>query len=511
MLGDRELNLEKCLAILKRRVWSLVVPVVVVPLLVYGVSLFIPSRYTSQTLVLIEEQKVPDSFVKPVVNEELNRRLATMQEQILSRTRLQPLIERFHIFPDMNSVPMDELVERMRKMISLAAVHDDFGDPSSPKKGLPGFYISFSAPDPHMAQQVCGEITSMFLEENLKDREQSAEGTTQFLSTQLEDAKRKLDEQDAKLAAFKQRYIGKLPEQEQANLSVLPALTGQLDAVNQAVERAQQDKTFAESMLAQQLGVWKSSRSGQDPETLQKTLDDLHAQLTALEGRYTSDHPDVIKIKREIAEVQKKIEIAPPLASKTDIAGGNSAPSEPQEIRQLRAQIHMLENLRIEKTRAQEELQKQIRDYQARIQTSPLVEQEYKAVTRDYQTALTFYNDLLAKKAQSAMAADLERKQQGEQFRLMDPPNLPDSPSFPNRLLFALGGLAAGLALGMGMIILREAQDKSLRTDDDVLFYLKLPVLAHISALSAAERDKKTKRKLVRERGARPRQQKVEA
>jgi protein tyrosine kinase modulator len=513
MLGDRELSFEQYLAILKRRAWWLVVPAVLVPMVVYLGSLVIPNRYTSQTLVLVEEQKVPDNFVKPVVSEELNQRLATMQEQILSRTRLQPLIERFRIFPsEMGNVSMDELVDRMRKMISVTAVHADFGDTSGSKKGLPGFYISFTASDPHLAQQVCGEITSMFMEENLKAREQSAEGTTQFLGGQLDDAKRKLDEQDAKLATFKQHYIGQLPDQEQTNLSVLSALNAQLDAANQAVARAQQDKTFAESMLAQQLAAWKTSRSGaQDTDSMQKKLDDLQSQLTTLEARYTSDYPDVIKTKNEIAEVQKEMDSAPPVPSKSDQANDKSAQSEPQDIRQLRLQIHQLEDLRLEKTKAQEDLQKQIRAYQSRVQMSPVVEQEYKALTRDYQTALNFYNDLLAKKTQSAMATDLERKQEGEQFRVMDPPNLPEKPTSPDRPMIALGGLGGGFALGLGMVFLMEMRDKTLRSDEDVLFYLRLPVLTHIPTVLPEGNGKPRKRSILgKPGGVESKQQKVE-
>jgi polysaccharide chain length determinant protein (PEP-CTERM system associated) len=514
MLGDRELNFEQYVAILKRRKWWLAVPTLLVPIVVYLGSLLVPNQYRSQTLVLVEEQKVPDNFVKPVVNEELNERLATMQEQILSRTRLQPLIERFRIFPsEMNSVPMDELVDRMRKMISVIAVKADFGDTSGPRKGLPGFYISFSASDPHLAQQVCGEITSMFMEENLKAREQSAEGTTQFLGTQLDEAKRKLDEQDAKLAAFKQRYTGQLPDQQQANLSVLAALNGQLDAANQAVARAQQDKTFAESMLAQQLAAWKASRSGQDAENLQKKLEDLQSQLTTLEARYTSDYPDVIKTKNEIAQVQKEMDDAPPAAGNTDAANDKPAQSEPQDIRKLRLQINQLEDLRIEKTKAQEQLQKEIRAYQSRVQMSPVVEQEYKALTRDYQTAANFYNDLLAKKTQSAMATDLERKQQGEQFRVMDPPNLPERPTSPDRPKIALGGLGGGFALGLGLAFLIEVRDKTLRTDEDVLFYLKLPVLTHIPTVLANGNGKPVKHKILEKKGSESKQdkQQVEA
>ena len=481
MIGDRELSFEQYMEILKRRLWWIVIPVVVTPLLAYLGSLLIPNRYTSTTLVLVEQQKVPDNFVKPVVTEELNERLATMQEQILSRTRLQPLIERFGLFAgDVGKVPMEDLVDRMRKLISVTAVSADFGARTG---GLPGFYVSFSAQDPHLAQQVCSEILSMFMQENLRAREQTAEGTTEFLTNQLQEAKRKLDEQDSKLAAFKQRYINQLPGQEQTNLSVLSSLNAQLDAASQAVARAEQDETFNQAQLAQQLAAWKASRSGKDSDDLEKKLKDLQAQRSALESKYTSDHPDVISTKNQIAEVQQEIADAP--AAPPDDADKNiSAHLEPAEIRALRAQIHDLETVKSEKSKQQEELQKEIRSYQSRVQTSPLVEEQYKALTRDYQTALSFYNDLLAKKTQSAMATDLERKQQGEQFRVMDPPNLPEKPTWPNRTLMAFGGLGGGLALGFGLAFVIEMRDKTLRTDQDVAFYLQLPVLSQIPELA---------------------------
>jgi polysaccharide chain length determinant protein (PEP-CTERM system associated) len=433
MFGDRDLNFDQYLAILKRRVWWIVLPTVLVPGLVYLGSLLIANQYMSQTLVLVEQQKVPDNFVKPVVTEQLNERLATMQEQILSRTRLQPLIERFTLFPsDMGKVPMEDLVDRMRKLISVTAVRADFGARTG---GLPGFYISFTARDPHIAQQVCSEITSMFMQENLLAREQSAQGTTDFLSSQLEDAKRKLDDQDSKLAAFKQRYIGQLPEQEQSNLSVLGALNTQLDGINQAVARAQQDKTFAESLLSDRLAAGTTAASGEDPQDLKKKLSDLESQLSLLEARYTSDYPDVTKTKSEIAELKKKLDtkLAAKPTKDTDTGADKSAQLEPPEIRQLRLQIHQLDGLKLEKAKEQERLQGQIRAYQSRVQMSPVVEEEYKALTRDHQSALNFYDELLAKKTQSAMATDLEKKQQGEQFKVMDAPNLPEKPTWPDR------------------------------------------------------------------------------
>jgi polysaccharide chain length determinant protein (PEP-CTERM system associated) len=480
MLGNKEMTLQDYLVIARRRIWVLLIPIVLLPLAAYLFSLTVKDRYTSQTLVLVEQQKVPDSFVKPVVTEQISERLATMQEQILSRTRLQPIIERFGLFKgQVGSVPMEILVEQMRASISVSVVRADFGSRSS---GLPGFYISFTAEDPRLAQQVCTEITSMFMEENLKAREQRAQGTTEFLQKQLEEAKRKLDEQDARLAEFKMKHMGQLPGSEQVNLGLMAGMSGQLDAATQAINRAQQDKTYAESMLAQRLAVRQGDEGSNTPEALDRQLTALQGALVTLRTRYTDEHPDVVKMRRDIENVQRKLaelsSASPTMADTTKVSA-----NEPPEIRQLRAQIRQYDQIIRDRTAQQQRLQAQVGMYQSRIQVTPMVEEQFKNLTRDYHTALDFYNELLKKKNNSEMATDLERRQQGEQFRVMDPANLPERPSFPDRPKFALAGLGAGLALGMGLVLILEMKDRSLRSEQDVAFYLELPTLAVMPVL----------------------------
>jgi len=487
MLGHRDLTVDDYISILRRRKWLIIVPVLLGPIIAYGISLKLPSQYTSQTLVLVEQQKVPGSYVEAVVTEDLNARLATMQEQILSRTRLQPTIERFQLYrQDWGKRTMEELLERMRDDISVTPVKSAVG---SRQSGIPGFFISFTASEPRVAQQVCAEITSMFIEENLRQREQSAQGTTDFLQSQLEDAKRHLDEQDAKLAQFKRRHIGSLPDETQTNLNLLASLNTQLAAVTQSLNRAQQDKTYTESMLAQQLAARKNLLSTYDPqpEKIGDEIAKMETQLAALQSRYTSDHPDIIKLKGEIEQLKMKVSQMG-AAGKED-SGEEPAVQmpEPPQILQLRSQVHAYEQAAKNLSSDQDRLREQIRLYQSRIQLSPIVEQEYKQITRDYQTALDFYNDLLKKRNQSGMATDLERRQQGEQFRVMDPANLPEKPTFPNRPLFALGGLGGGLLLGLLLAALLELRDKSLRTELDVEFYLETPALAVVPTIGESE------------------------
>jgi polysaccharide chain length determinant protein (PEP-CTERM system associated) len=335
------------------------------------------------------------------------------------------------------------------------------------------------------AQQICTEITSMFMEQNTKERERQASQTTSFLGGQLDEAKSKLDEQDAKLAQFKRLHLGSLPQEEQTNLGLLTGMNAQLEANTQALSRAQQDKAMNESLLSQQEATWKMSQTGQNPETAEQQLILLQDQLASLLARYTAEHPDVIKLKNQIEELKKHMAEAP----KTSGPGSGSTRAstiEPPQMQQLRAKLRQDDMSISDLTKRQSQIQDQIRQLQARIQASPVVEQQFKEITRSHQTALDFYNDLLKKHEQSAMATDLEHQQQSEQFRVLDPPSLPEKPSFPKKLYFAGGGLGGGLVLGLGLLYLIAFNDKSMHTERDVELFLKLPVLAMVPMLEMA-------------------------
>jgi polysaccharide chain length determinant protein (PEP-CTERM system associated) len=469
----------------------MLVPAVLGCVAVFGVALYLPSRYTSQSLILIEGQRVPDAFVQSAVTEDLNARLATMQEQILSRTRLQAIIERYGLFKrDMKGVPLEELARRLRQAIDLTAIKPIVSSRTRDQV-LPGFNISVTLEAPQVAQQVCTEISSMFIEENLRQRERASQGTTDFLQGQLDNAKRSLDEQDAKLATFKQKYMGMLPDEMQTNLNLLSTLNTQLEAVTQALNRAQQDKTYTESLLAQQVSAWEQMNAMKDgiappQDTLEQQLADLQNRMLAAEARYTSQHPDVIKLKAVMEELRKKIREREADAGKESSRKSSlSLMTEPPQIRQLRSQLHMDEEAIRANSAEQERLKQRIKLFESRLQLSPVVEQEFKKSTRDHETALQLYNDLLRKKDQSSMATDLERKQQGEQFRIMDPPSLPEKPTFPNRPLFALAGFGGGLALGVGLAFLCEMQDKAIRNEHDVKFFLGTLPVARIPLVEA--------------------------
>lgn len=495
MAKQKELTFDDYLAILRRRCWLIIVPAILGVTIGYAVSLVLPARYTSHTVVLVEQPVVPDSYVKPVVSEDLNQRLASMQEQILSRTRLQHLVEQFGMYKDeINKVPMEVLVARLQKSIAVKPLNPTQGTQPT---GLPGFNVDVTLQEPWLAQRVCTEITSMFMEQSLRLRQQQAEDTTQFLGAQLEEAKAKLDEQDAKLADFQSRYVGALPEDEQNNLTLLVGLSPQLEAATQAVNQAREEKAFLESMLGQQVAAWESSQKGQNPETLEQQVARDQEQLLSIQTRYTDEHPDVVKLKSNIAELQKRIRDASTKKEKEPNALQAKPLAEPPEIQQLRAQLHQSEIAVVQKQEEQKHLQEQIGNLQGRLQLSPKIQQQFKSLTRDYQTALEFYNDLLKKRNESQMATELEHRQEGEQFRVLDAPSFPERPSFPNRLLFGFGGLGVGLILGLGLVQLSEWRDKSLRSKQDIEVYLRLPTLAQISLMDPVVRSKNGNGKLA--------------
>jgi protein tyrosine kinase modulator len=481
MIRNGEITFLEVRRVFRAYWWILPIAIVGCGALGLGSALVLPKRYTSETLVLVDQPRVPTEYVKPVVTDDLNHRLASMQEQILSRTRLEPIIEKFGLYADQRQrLHMDELVAKLRTAVTIKPIDQM---PGTTHNSLPGFYVNVVFDNPQTAQQICTEITSMFMQQNTREREQQAAQTTTFLTGQLDEAKRKLDEQDQKLAGFKRQYLGSLPEESQTNLNLLSGMNAQLEANVQALSRAQQDKTFNESLLSQQeaSAAIISPIFQNSSETPDRQLAELEEQLSALQAKYTPEHPDVVKLRNQIEDFKKRM-VAVPKPEE------NVAPTpkvDSLQVQQLRAKLRQDDLSISDLTHRQKEIQENISQLQNRLQASPVVEQQLKEITRNYQTAQDFYNDLLKKREQSAMATDLEHQQESEQFRVLDPPSLPDKPSFPNRLIFAGGGLGAGLILSLGILYLIALLDKSMHTERDAELCLNLPVLAMIPVLEA--------------------------
>jgi polysaccharide chain length determinant protein (PEP-CTERM system associated) len=485
MIQNRELTMDDYLAMLRRRAKVILIPALLAPIVGFAVSYAFTPKYTSKSLILVEGQKVPESMVQPVVSQDLTARIVTLQQQVLSQSRLQPVVEK--VYPGRNGQEVGEMIDTIRENTSVEPVVTDLAQIGAKKKpgtqgsAVPGFYINYTASRPREAQQICTELTTLMLDENLKSMQAAATGTSDVLSKGLEDAKRNIDEMDSKLATFKKQYVGQLPGDEENNLKILMGLNSQLEANTQTLNRAQQDRAYTESLLAQQLAAWKSSQSLTNPQTLEKQLSELQSQLLSLQARYTPDHPDVIKTKGDIAEVKKKLaEINKASAETADSSADKASANEPPEIRQLRTQLHQYSDLIAAATRDQKRYQEEIAVYQGRVSLSPAVEEQYKGLTRDYDNAQKSYQDLLAKKSTADLTVKMTNQSEGERMFNLDPAYLPESPSFPNRWLFAGGGLAAGLAFGIGLTMWMELRDQSIRTEADAEAALDLPLLVAI-------------------------------
>lgn len=494
MIQNGEITFADAKRVLRRHWWVVAVSVIAATAIAILLTAVLPKRYTSTTVVLVELPTVGSSYVPPpLVSEDLNNRLASMKQQILSRSHLQPIIEQFGLYEkDRKTLPMDDLVDKLRLAVDVGLT-----DTLTQSRQPSGFHVSVTFDNPQVAQQICTEISTMFMTQNVVVQDNRATQTTNFLNEQLNEAKAKLDAQDARLAQFKRQYLGSLPEEEQANLSMLTGLNSQLQANMEALSRMQQDKTFNESLLSAQESNWKASQTqsdlGRSPDALARQLAVLVDQLAVLQTRYTAEHPDVMKLKSQIADLQRRIAETPPV-----ISSANPKPSteqEPPQLQQFRAKLRQDDLGIADLNKQQAKIQEQIQVLQSRVQASPVVEEQYKALTRDHQSALDFYNDLLKKRDNSAMATDLQHEQRGETFRVLDPPSLPVTPSFPKKSLFAGAGFSAGLMMGLGILYFLAISDKSFHTEREIELALKLPVLTMVPLLEGlASPDRRAER-----------------
>lgn len=498
MIQNRELTLDDYLAMFRRRGRYILIPALLGPLLGYLAYLPVKKfygKYTSQSVVLVEGQKVPENMVQPVVSDDLTARIGMLRAVATSDSEMRPVL--MNLFPGKSNQEIDGILEDMRSQPQLlGAPFSDLsqivGGTMKKKPGQtesPGFMVAYMASNPRDAQRVCEALTSKIIQKNLEFIQANARGTVDVLTQGLDDAKRTLDDMDSKLAQFKKQHSGQLPTDQDDNIKMLMTLSQQQDAYTQKENIAQQDKAYNQTQLAQQLAAWKSTQST-NPATLQKQLSDLQSQLISLRARYTDDYPDVVKTKADIAEVKAKLaEINKASADASDASEKASA-MEPLEIRQIRQQIHRDDEDIALATREIKRLQASIAQYESHLSLSPEVEEQYKALTRDYENAAKTYQDLLTKKSTADLTAHMTNQAEGERMTEIQPASFPDSPTFPNILMFLGGGLAAGLALGAGLAMWFELRDNAIRTEADAEAALELPMLVAVPWVGPASENK---------------------
>jgi polysaccharide chain length determinant protein (PEP-CTERM system associated) len=478
---------DEIMRLLLRRRWLLLVPFACgaagAPLL----ARLAPERYRSEALILVIPQRVPDNYVKPTVSQTIEERLPAITDQILSRSRLEKIIQDMGLYKvERSREVMEDVVQTMRRDVTTSAVG----------KEVNSFRVGYVSDHAETARKVTERLASLYIEQNLKDRESQAENTSQFLDTQLEDAKRRLIEQEKKLEAYRKSHAGQLPSQLQGNLQSIQNANLQRQLLNESTNRAQERRLLIERQIADTQAVplppspLPVSTSDAPPgASTGQQLDLSRARLAGLLQRYTPDHPEVMSLERTIADLVVRLE------SETTTSATKTEPEKPitpaeaaqqKKILDLRAELavidHQLNANRTEDAR----LAQTIAAYQAKVDVVPTRESELVELTRDYSTLQTAYASLLTKREDSVIAANLERRQIGEQFKLLDTASLPEKPyNQVQRFAVMASGAAAGLVLGLLVSALLEYRDTSFRQEEEVLKLLSLPVLALIPLMSS--------------------------
>ena len=484
------LNLQDYLRIAQRRRWWLILPFFLGWAVVMSTTWFITPRFRSETVIIVEQQKVPEQYVLPNVANDLQQRLQSMTQQILSRTRLLGIIDALRLYgKDQKPADEDSRVRQMRDDIKIDLVQA----PGRPWE-LSAFKISYSASTPTLAQHVTNELSSLFIAENLRNRQQLSENTTQFLENQLEGARKNLADQEERLREFKSKYLGELPEQLQTNIQILSGLQTRLQAATEALDQANQQKIYLESLLNQyrsfRTQFAKEDDSASNPAALDEQLQKLRAQLADLSVRDTAQHPDVLRIKHQLATIEK---LKQDLEARTKVdAGGENDIGPAKNLADLQAISPMLQiegqvksnRLEIENRKQEvKRLESEIELYQIHLNLTPVREQQLAIITRDHEQSRTNYESLLNKKMQSEMATNLEKRQEGEQFRIIDPPNLPNRPYSPDRFKLSLLGLFFGFVLSIGLTIFVENTDDCVYAETDIQTVTPMPILSAIPLL----------------------------
>jgi len=484
-----------------RRKWWAVLPAIVIILGVFAWVRTLPNQYRSDSLILVVPQRVPESYVRSTVTTRIEDRLQSIQQQILSRTRLERIIQDFNLFQEeRRTAIMEDVVERMRGNISVQVVKGD------------AFRVSFTSDDARTAMRVCERLSSLFIEENLRDREVLAEGTNQFLEAQLEDARRRLIETERKVEEYKQHYDGELPEQRDANIQGLHNNEMQLQALTESLNRDRDRRLVIERLIADA----ETPDSAPPPPvtttaptigpdgvpvgaTTQQTLEAAQVSLQGMQTRLTAQHPDIVRMKRIVAELQKKAD-AEMLARPVSSGGPVMSPAEAlkkNRLAEMKSELEKIDKQIAAKTDGEQRLRTATAQYQKRIEAAPSRGSELTELTRDYQTLQSTYTSLLGKKEDSKVSANLERRQIGEQFKILDPARLPERPTSPNRTQLHSFGVGAGLGLGLLLAGLIEYLDKTLKSEADITAAFNLLVLATVPILPDLKRSGKRRWKLV--------------
>ena len=468
-----EFDISHILSGFYRRKGLIICVCLVVFLLTTYTATILPNIYQSSSLILISPQRVPSSFVTSTITTDLGERMQSIIQEILSRTQLEKIVKEFDLFSTSKSSTLEDRIERLRKAVKVEFRRNNV------------FQLSFESDNPETAKQVTGRLASLFIEQNLQVREQQAMGTKSFMSAEADRLRKELEEQEVVVNQYKAANRYELPDQQDSNLRTLEQLRREMEAGNQRLTALQerrgilQKQTVESDILGVDLlgGALAESADTGTQGSIQVQM--RKKELDSLLQRYSSKHPDVVRIKKEIDALEaegRDVGSNKPTTS-TSASSGNPLKQVLQtQITDIDAEIQTLRSQR-------DNIRSQIGTLQSRVDATPIRAIELSKISRGYEITLRKYQDLLAKSLESELSENMEKKQKGEQFQILDAANFPLKPVRPNRPMIILIGFLVGLGGGFGLAFVWENLDTSFKRGDEISAYVDVPLLATIPAL----------------------------
>ncbi len=494
-MSNRNYTPDEIWNLLLRYRWVILLPIAVGIAAAPFLSRFAPLRYRSEAIILVVPQQGPDNFVQATVVESIEDRLPAITAQIHSRARLERIILDMDLYKaERSRQVMEDVVQTMRtRDIETSATAED----------ISAFRIAFLSDNPETARRVTERLQSLYIDQNTQDRAKQAQSTNLFLGAQLEDAKQRLKAQEMRLEEYRRLHAGQLPSQLQGNMQSQQHAQLQLQALNESTNRAEERRLRAERDLSAAKAVplvqpTPTAAEVTESATTAQQLDFERVRLAGLSKRYRAPHPEITTSERRIAELTARLENETPLSAGAapERRLSTTEAAQQRRILELQAEIEVIDRTLATNRAEALRLSRSISNYQAKLDIVPTRESELVELTRDYTALNTAYTDLLLKKENAAIAANLERQQIGEQFKVLDEASLPERPyNTLQRWAVLSSGAVGGLVLGLLIVGLREYRDSSFRTKDEVTTTLSLPVLASIPVMtSAGERQAATRR-----------------
>ncbi len=534
------------LALLRRRLGQILAVAAALAALAFVVTIALPPVFRSSATILVQEQEIPTDLVRSTVTSFADERIQVISQQVMTRAVLLQLAAKYDLYPKRRERAMtEEVVEQMRTDIQLSTIDASVSDRRSGRRANTtiAFRISYDAPDPERAQKVVQDLVSLYLEENVKARQESVAQTTAFLAEEAERLAKQIKEIEANLAVFKRRYTGRLPESGAVNMQLADRMQSELLRVEREIGMLQDRKIYLEAQLplVKPNAPLPANAPGEPAFlTAEERLRSLEAQYTSSAARYGADHPDIRRLRREIAALKREVgasggtgqaverqkleaelavlkdrysedhpdvqRVRRSIAALETSKGGEAAlPKQAAVDANPRADnpayvalVSQLESTKRELTKLsalREDLQAKQRDYDARLLQIPEIEREYRDLTRDYDNALVRYREVKAKQMQAEVAVELERDRKAERFALGEPANLPEKPIKPDRPRILLVGLVASLGAGLGLAWLRDLFDRSVKGPWELARIASVPILTPIPYIETQDERRRNRRR----------------